>query len=109
MTDVRSASATDVGAQRAVNQDRVYNVAPLFAVADGMGGHVGGEVAAHTAIEALAAAFSAPDAPVSLVALVEAMRKYLRVLRSSGDICRRRSGCLEVQHRRPDCDLVPVK
>ena len=55
MTALRWGSATDVGRIREINQDTAL-VDPehrLFAVADGMGGHVGGEVASKIAVEAL--------------------------------------------------------
>ena len=37
--ELRFGLATDVGRLRAVNEDSLLAVAPLFAVADGMGGH----------------------------------------------------------------------
>ena len=48
MTLLRSGSATDTGLVRSVNQDLAVETSTLFAVADGMGGHAGGEVAART-------------------------------------------------------------
>jgi len=57
VTVLRAGSATDVGRVRNTNQDRLIAEENLFAVADGMGGHVGGEVAAGLAVEALLAAF----------------------------------------------------
>jgi PPM family protein phosphatase len=57
MTVLRAGSATDVGRVRNTNQDRLLAEDNLFAVADGMGGHVGGEVAADLAVDALLAAF----------------------------------------------------
>ncbi|WP_167760843.1 protein phosphatase 2C domain-containing protein [Geodermatophilus sp. DF01_2] len=45
-------AATAVG-QREDNQDRYLASPPVFAVADGMGGHVGGAAAAETVVEAL--------------------------------------------------------
>jgi serine/threonine protein phosphatase PrpC len=57
LTVLRSGSASDVGRVRTVNQDLPLIRPDLYAVADGMGGHVGGEVAARVAVETLDQAF----------------------------------------------------
>jgi protein phosphatase len=58
VTVVRSGSATDVGRVRSSNQDLSLEGPDIFAVADGMGGHAGGEVAAEVAVETLGSSFS---------------------------------------------------
>jgi protein phosphatase len=57
VTVLRSGSATDVGRVRGINQDMPLVRDNLYAVADGMGGHAGGEVAARVAVETLEHAF----------------------------------------------------
>lgn len=57
MTALRAGAATDVGMVRATNQDNLLIATPLFAVADGMGGHAAGEVASEVAVRALEHAY----------------------------------------------------
>lgn len=54
MIDVSWGMATDVGLVRATNQDDAFAAPGLFVVADGMGGHAGGEEASALAIAAFA-------------------------------------------------------
>ena len=54
---VRVGAATDIGQVREGNEDSFLVVAPLYAVADGMGGHRGGEVASSLALETVQGMF----------------------------------------------------
>lgn len=53
--ELRWAASTDTGRRREVNQDAVLADYPLFVVADGMGGHLGGEIASASTVERLRA------------------------------------------------------
>jgi PPM family protein phosphatase len=55
------AFATDTGRQRSANEDSVFVRAPLFVIADGMGGAQAGEVASKTSVESFGRPL--PDAP----------------------------------------------
>jgi PPM family protein phosphatase len=82
---VTARGRSDVGRVRSGNEDALFLGTTLFAVADGMGGHRGGEVASATALAPLAALdgrrFHDPDE--ALDALSDA------VVRANADVARR--------------------
>ncbi|MBS1846662.1 MAG: Stp1/IreP family PP2C-type Ser/Thr phosphatase [Actinobacteria bacterium] len=69
--EIRAGGVTDVGRVRNVNQDSWLISDRLWAVADGMGGHRGGEVASKVTIDVLADQFDEFNA----AALVEAAQQ----------------------------------
>ncbi|MGY1745216.1 PP2C family protein-serine/threonine phosphatase [Blastococcus sp. SYSU D00695] len=75
-------SATHIG-QREENQDRLLAVPPVFAVADGMGGHAAGAEAAQAAIDCLSATIGRPS--LTVAALQEALRAADARIRALGE------------------------
>ncbi|QGG96642.1 PP2C family protein-serine/threonine phosphatase [Actinomarinicola tropica] len=65
-------AVSDVGKRRTLNEDCALVSERVVAVADGMGGHAGGEVASEVAIEALRVAIADPDVPTLADAVVRA-------------------------------------
>ena len=69
-TRLRWGAATDAGRVRSANEDSWLVDFPLFAVADGMGGHAAGEVASRVALDTLRTSVTDPSLE-SLVAAVK--------------------------------------
>jgi len=83
VTSLSWGAVTHKGAVRDLNQDRFVAAANLFAVADGMGGHQGGEIAAELAVDT----FTAADRPTTLDELIEMVEDANAeiVLRATGE------------------------
>jgi serine/threonine protein phosphatase PrpC len=72
--EVRYAARTDVGLVREVNEDAYVAAPPVFAVADGMGGHAAGDVASAIVVEELGRLGGATfDRPAAEQAVIEAL------------------------------------
>ena len=79
MLDVRWGSFTDVGRVRRGNEDNLIANGTLFAVADGMGGHLAGEVASQIAIDTLRPLV---DAPLSVASVTDAILQANEAIQS---------------------------
>jgi PPM family protein phosphatase len=82
---IRAGVKTDVGRLRDRNEDAYLVKEPLYVVADGMGGHKGGNVASSMAVDVLEQADLSPDAPRSV--LVDEIKRANREIldRSASD------------------------
>ncbi len=77
MFGLRMAAATHVGIARSVNQDSYATAPGLAVVADGMGGHRGGEVASAIAASEMVQQFHSPELEALVVGVEHANRKIL--------------------------------
>ena len=82
---ITSCAKSDVGRRRPKNEDRFLSneAVDLYAVADGMGGYAGGEVASEMAVAVLDASFAPiaalPAGALSIARAAEALRSAVRL------------------------------
>ena len=83
-----SAAASDIGRARQANEDAYLVDDPLFVVADGMGGHVAGDVASSTAIETIKRAWDGTSSnPDQLPTIIkDANREVFRRAETEGEL-----------------------
>ena len=70
------AAVTDVGHRRQANEDSLIVDPPVFAVADGMGGHAAGDLASAAAVDRLEALAGRRDVDVSVVGAALALAAH---------------------------------
>lgn len=86
MVHLNSGAATDVGRVREINQDSYFASPPVFVVADGMGGHQGGEIASAIAVEEFARlAHDGYDPTRGIDTVIEVLAEAQRRIREYGD------------------------
>ena len=86
MVHLHSGAATDVGRVRKVNEDSYLASPPVFVVADGMGGHHGGDVASGIVVEEFARlAHQGYDSTRGTEVVTECLAASQRRIRAYGD------------------------
>ena len=80
-TVITASAATDTGLVRLVNEDSYLAAAPLFLVADGMGGHSAGDKASQATRDTFAAAATGGE-PTTPEVVLEAIRRSNEVVRA---------------------------
>lgn len=93
------AAKTDVGRVRQGNEDSYLVEEPLFAVADGMGGHLGGEIASATVVETIVRA-AGDDPPRDTARLAAIVRE------ANAAVWEKAQGDPELQGMGTTCTLV---
>jgi len=102
---IRAGSATDVGLRRKVNEDSLVVGHPMYAVADGMGGHEAGDKASQAVVAQLSSIIGRENVtPDDVADAIDAAHGSVRLVaegRSRGAGSTLTGAAVIIQHERP--------